>query len=147
MKFNTGFLAGLIALLLMSVSVQAQVPSLPTFLKEKQLWGEKLVVIYAPKSQHHLVQDQINALYPHLTTLKKSNIVVVQLPTALSQANKNYLQQKLHYQKDRLNVWVFDEQGTLRLSSTRPTSAEQLLRILDVDNRSYAIAKAQFFRD
>lgn len=133
--------------LYLGLTVQAQYATLPQFLKDKQVWEEKLVVIYASQDQQHLVKEQLDALYPYITTFKKEKIVVVQLPSRLSAANKNYLSQKLHYHKDRLNIWVFDEKGTLRLSSTKPTSAEHFLRVLDVETRTNAVAKAQFFRD
>ena len=122
-----------------------QEKSIPEFLKEKQVWNEKLVVIYAPAEQQHIVKEQLDVLYSAISVFKQEKIVVVQIPTALSFSNRMYLKQKLRYHEDRLNVWVIDEKGNLRLSSTKVNSADQLLRVLNIDNRPDALAKARFF--
>jgi len=123
----------------------AQEKSIPDFLKEKQVWNEKLVVIYAPADQQNVVKEQLNALYSSIPVFKKEKIVVVQIPATLSFSNRMYLKQKLRYHEDRLNVWVIDENGNLRMSSTKLNSADQFLRVLNVKTRPEALAKAQYF--
>ena len=116
----------------------AQHQDLPDFLKEKLTWQEKLVVIYAPEEQQNLIKEQLAVLYPYVDTLRREKITVVQIPMLLSASNKLYLKNKLRYQKNRLNIWVIDEKGNLRMSSTRATSAEQFMRVLDADTRARA---------
>ncbi len=136
------------ALLLAAVTASyGQEKSIPEFLKEKQVWDEKLVVIYAPALQNDMVKEQLNALRSSLSVFKKEKIVVVQIPAALSASNRLYLKQKLRYHQDRLNVWVIDERGNLRMSSTKVNSADQLLRVLHIDTRPDALAKARSFWD
>lgn len=127
-----------------SVPGHGQGKSIPSFLKEKQIWEEKLVVLYASEALQPLLKEQLNALYPYMNAFKKEKIVVVQIPPVLSGSNREYLKQKLHVQKDRLNVWVIDERGKLRMTSTKLTSPEQLLRVLNIDFRPDAVARAQF---
>jgi hypothetical protein len=125
----------------------AQRSTLPGFLKDKQVWDEKLVVVYAPKNQQHLLKEQLNILYPQITTLKKEKIVVVQIPVLLSASNRQYLQQKLRFQEDRLNIWVIDEKGNLRMSSTKLVSSNQIFKVLNIDARPNTVARAQLFPD
>ena len=139
-------LAALTAMLLSPIADSyGQVKSLPEFLQEKQIWNEKLVVIYAPAQQQYLVKEQINALHTSINRFKTENIVVVQIPTALSISDKLYLKQKLRYQQDRINIWVFDEKGNLRMSSTKVNTADQFLRVLNLETRPEAVAKARNF--
>lgn len=122
----------------------AQSQNIHKFLKEKQIWDEKLVVIYAPVELQNEVKDQLNIFQNSLTLLKKEKIVVVQIPYQLSVSNRMYLQQKLHYQKDRLNIWVIDEKGNLRMTSTKLTTVDQFLRVLDIETRPEAVARVQY---
>jgi hypothetical protein len=139
-------LSTLVALLLTTISSSyGQSKSISEFLKDKQVWNEKLVVIYAPTEQQDVVKEQINTLYSSINLFKKEKIVVVQLPVALSYPDRMYLKQKLRYQEDRLNVWVIDEKGNLRMSSTKINSADQFLRVLNIETRPNALAKAQYF--
>lgn len=150
MKKHTSTLTLLYTGLLLLVTIStglAQRSTLPKFLKEKQIWDEKLVVVYAPEDQQHLVKEQLNTLYPYVNLLKNEKIVVVQIPTNLSAANRQYLQQKLHFQKDRLNIWVIDEKGNLRMNSTKPISSNQLFQVLNIDSRPATVARAQLFWD
>lgn len=143
---STLSLTSIALILFCTVSVGfAQRPSLPQFLKDKQVWDEKLVVIYAPKDQQHLIKEQLNSLYPFINTLNNEKISVVQIPAVLSSANRQYLQQKLRYQEDRLNIWVIDEKGNLRMSSTKLLSSNQIFQVLDVDTRPNTVARAQLF--
>ena len=103
----------------------AQHQDIPDFLKEKLTWNEKLVVIYAPEEQQNQIKEQLAALYPYIETLRNEKITVVQIPTLLSASNQLYLKNKLRYQKNRMNIWVIDEKGNLRMSSTKAASAEQ----------------------
>ncbi len=134
----------LTALVLSTISVSyGQEKSIPDFLKEKQTWNERLVVIYAPVEQQHSIKEQLNVLYSSISVFKKEKIVVVQIPLTLSASNRMYLKQKLRYHEDRLNVWVIDEKGNLRMSSTKVNSADQFLRVLNIETRPDALAKAQ----
>jgi hypothetical protein len=126
-------------------SVYGQEKSIPDFLKEKQTWNEKLVVIYTPTGQEYAGKEQLNAFFSSINSFKKEKITVVQLPTSLSMSNRLYLKQKFRYHSDRLNVWVFDEKGNLRMSSTKVVLPEQVLRILTIETRPDALAKAQYF--
>ncbi|GHB77110.1 DUF4174 domain-containing protein [Persicitalea jodogahamensis] len=121
----------------------AQHQDIPDFLKEKLSWQEKLVVIYAPEDQKNILKEQIEALYPYIDTLRHEKITVVQIPMLLSANNRLYLKNKLRYQKNRMNIWVIDEKGHLRMSSTKAASAEQFLRILDSDTRPVLAGKAR----
>ncbi|GAB3164895.1 DUF4174 domain-containing protein [Telluribacter humicola] len=134
-----------IALIALGNSTMAQRASLPAFLEQKQVWNEKLIIVYAPEEQQHLVKQQLDALHPYIQTLHQEKMVVVLIPTRLSKADRTYLQHKLHYQPERFNVWVIDEKGTLRMTGTKPAQANQLLQILNIQERPNAVAKAQLF--
>ncbi len=121
----------------------AQHQDIPDFLKEKLNWQEKLVLIYAPEEQQNLIKEQLKALYPYIDTLRHEKITVVQIPMLLSANNRQYLKNKLRYQKNRMNIWVIDEKGQLRMSSTKAASAEQFLRVLDSDTRPALASKAR----
>jgi len=121
----------------------AQHQDLPDFLKEKLTWQEKLVVIYAPEEQQSQIKEQLAALLPYVETLRHEKITVVQIPLLLSQSNRLYLKNKLRYQKNRMNIWVIDEKGKLRMSTTKTASAEQFLRVLDADTRPVLAARAR----
>ncbi|TDB66897.1 hypothetical protein [Arundinibacter roseus] len=129
----------------MSTYSFGQVATLPEFLKEKQVWDEKLIVVYTPDDQPLLSKEQLNVLHPYTQVLRKEKIVLVQLPNKLSKANKLFLQQKFRYQPDRINVWVFDEKGNMRMCSTKPIQAEQVLKVLNIETRPEAVVKAKFF--
>lgn len=116
-------------------SAYAQHQDLSSFLKEKLTWQEKLVVIYAPEEQQNLVKEQLAVLSPYIEALRHEKITVVQIPALLSASNRLYLKNKLRYQKNQMNIWVIDENGNLRMSSTKAASAEQFLRVLDADIR------------
>lgn len=124
-------------------SAYAQHQDLPDFLKEKLTWQEKLVVIYAPEEQQHLIKEQLAALLPYLETLRQEKITVVRIPLLLSASSRFYLKNKLRCQKNRMNIWVIDEEGHLRMSCTKTASAEQFLRVLDVDTRPVLVASEQ----
>ncbi|WP_373512636.1 DUF4174 domain-containing protein [Persicitalea sp.] len=126
-------IALLVAFITAPASAQHQ--DIPDFLKEKLTWKEKLVVIYAPEDQKNQIKEQLAALSPYIETLRNERITVVQIPTILSANNLLYLKNKLRYQKNQMNIWVIDEKGNLRMSSTKAASAEQFLRILDADTR------------
>ena len=146
MKFSTPLSHLLAALLLVFAALPAtyaQHQNLPDFLKEKLTWQEKLVVIYAPKEQQDLMKEQLAVLYPYVDTLRHEKITVVQIPLLLSANNRLYLKNKLHYQKNRMNIWVIDEKGHLRMSSTKAASAEQFLRVLDADTRPVLASRAR----
>ncbi|WP_247234769.1 DUF4174 domain-containing protein [Telluribacter sp. SYSU D00476] len=134
-----------VALIALGNSTMAQQVSLPALLEQKQVWNEKLVIVYAPQEQQHLVKQQMDALHPYVQTLRQEKMVVVHIPTRLSKADRTYLNHKLHYQPERFNIWVIDEKGTLRMSGTKPAQASQLLRIINVQERPNAVAKAQLF--
>jgi len=121
----------------------AQHQDLPDFLKEKLTWQEKLVVIYAPEQQQSQIKEQLAALSPYVETLRNEKITVVQIPAHLSASNRLYLKNKLRYQKNRMNIWVIDEKGNLRMSTTKTASAEQFLRVLDADTRPVLAARAR----
>jgi len=121
----------------------AQHQDLPDFLKEKLTWQEKLVVIYAPEEQQSQIKEQLAALLPYVETLRHEKITVVQIPLLLSQSNRLYLKNKLRYQKNRMNIWVIDEKGNLRMSTTKTASAEQFLRVLDADTRPVLAERAR----
>lgn len=121
----------------------AQHQYLPDFLKEKLTWQEKLVVIYAPEEQQNQIKEQLAALLPYVETLRHEKITVVQIPLLLSASNRLYLKNKLRYQKNRMNIWVIDEKGNLRMSSTKAASAEQFLRALDADTRPVLASRAR----
>ncbi len=116
---------------------------LPKFLKEKQTWDEKIVVVYAPSSLQSAVKEQLNVLYQSLSILKNEKIVVVQLPVLLSASNIEFLDKKLKMQSDRLNIWVFDEKGQLRMTSTKVTPVKQILRVLDIEMRPQVVASTR----
>lgn len=121
----------------------AQHQDLPDFLKEKLTWQEKLVVIYAPEEQQSQIKEQLAALLPYVETLRHEKITVVQIPLLLSSSNRLYLKNKLRYQKNRMNIWVIDEKGNLRMSSTKAASAEQFIRVLDADTRPVLASRAR----
>lgn len=121
----------------------SQNQDLPDFLKEKLSWQEKLVVIYAPEEQQSQIKEQLAALLPYVETLRHEKITVVQIPLLLSASNRLYLKNKLRYQKNRMNIWVIDEKGHLRMSSTKAASAEQFLRVLDADTRPVLASRAR----
>ncbi|HEV7349780.1 DUF4174 domain-containing protein [Telluribacter sp.] len=127
-------------------SARAQRALLADFLEQKQTWNEKLVVVYDPEEQQDVLKQQLDALHPHIQTLRKENIVVVQIPARLSKADRTYLETKLHHQPGRFQVWVLDEHGRLRMSGTKPAEASQLLRVLSRQQRPGALARAQLFR-
>jgi hypothetical protein len=138
-------LLSLVVLFLATISsVYAQEKTIPDFLKGKQSWNEKLVVIYTPVGQEDAGKEQLNALFASINSLKKQNITVVQIPTKLSVSNWLYLKQKLRFHENRLNVWVFDEKGNLRMSSTKVILVDQVLRILDIETRPDTLAKAHY---
>ncbi len=116
---------------------------LSEFLKNKKEFGEKLVVIYAPENRQDLLNAQVELLSLNNQVLKNEKIAVVRIPVKLSPANRAYLEKNLRIQKDRLNVWVFDENGYLRMSGSKVTSLGQILRVLDIQSRPNAYAKAQ----
>ncbi|MPR36326.1 DUF4174 domain-containing protein [Salmonirosea aquatica] len=145
-SFSIRTLAGLTYLLLGTLTFSyGQQKTIPDFLREKQVWNEKLVVIYAPAEQQHRIKEQLNTLYSSLNTFKKEKIVVVQIPAALSVIDRMYLRQKLRYHEDRFNLWVIDEKGNLRMSSTKINTADQFLRVLNIETRPEALSKAQYF--
>lgn len=121
----------------------AQHQDLPDFLKEKLIWQEKLVVIYAPEEQQSQIKAQIAALLPYVETLRQEKITVVQIPLLLSASNRLYLKNKLRYQKNRMNIWVIDEKGNLRMSSTKAASMEQFLQVLGADTRPVLASRAR----
>ena len=129
----------LVAALLMAYAAlpaaYAQHQDLPDFLKEKLTWQEKLVVIYAPEEQQSQIKEQIVALSPYVETLRSAKITIVRIPAHLSASNRLYLKNKLRYQENQMNIWLIDEKGHLRMSSTKAASAEQFLRVLDADTR------------
>ncbi|GAB2770624.1 hypothetical protein GCM10027275_11630 [Rhabdobacter roseus] len=139
-------LGGLLGLLVgLSVPSWGQNNTLPSFLKEKQVWNEKLVVVYAPEDQQQLLKEQLNAWLPYTQLFHQEKIVIVSLPTRLDAASQEYLHRKLSYQPDRFHVWVIDEEGNLRLSSTKLTQVPQLLRLLDASERPPVHSRAQLF--
>ncbi len=121
----------------------SQNQNLPDFLKEKLTWQEKLVVIYAPEGQQRQIKEQLAALSPYTETLRHERITVVQIPVLLSASNRLYLKSKLRYQEDKMNIWVIDEKGHLRMSSTKAASAEQFMRVLDADTRPVLASRAR----
>ncbi len=124
-------------------AAHAQHQELSDFLKEKLTWQEKLVVIYAPEEQQNQIKKQLAELLPYVETLRQEKITVVQIPMLLSASNHLYLKNKLRYQKNRMNIWVIDEKGNLRMSSTKAASAEQFLRVLDADTRPVLASRAR----
>lgn len=121
----------------------AQHQDLSSFLKEKLTWQEKLVIIYAPEEQQNQIKEQLAALSPYTEMLRHEKITVVQIPQLLSASNRLYLKNKLRYQKNQMNIWVIDEKGNLRMSSTKAASAEQFLRVLDADTRPVLASRAR----
>lgn len=146
MKAYTPLFRLVAALLMVCVTIPAayaQHQDLPDFLKEKLTWQEKLVVIYAPEEQQNQIKEQLAALLPYVETLRHEKITVVQIPLLLSASNHLYLKNKLRYQKNRMNIWVIDEEGNLRMSITKAASAEQFIRVLDADTRPVLASRAR----
>lgn len=100
-------------------------------------------MIYAPEQQQSQIKEQLAALSPYVETLRNEKITVVQIPAHLSASNRLYLKNKLRYQKNRMNIWVIDEKGNLRMSTTKTASAEQFLRVLDADTRPVLVGRAR----
>jgi hypothetical protein len=112
------------------------------FLEQKQTLGQKLIVVYAPDNLRHLAREQYDLMYPFLNQLKDENIAVVQIPNRLSPSSVAFLEKKLHYHADRLNIWVIDERGILRMSGTKVTTVSQFFRVLNLQTRPEAIMQA-----
>ena len=125
MKNKCIFLLGTLCLLAGSTS--AQRVSLDTFLQSKLELKEKVILLYADESAKECLEEQLDELFTFEKTLKYHGFTVVKLPSKLSDYDKAYLKRRLHVQADRLNVWVFNDDGDLALTSTKGLKHQQIV--------------------
>jgi hypothetical protein len=133
-----------ISLLLSVGTLKGQSVDISDFLEKKQAFDERLIVIYAPESMQNLLREQLNLMYPEVYKFSYDKIKIVQIPSVLTVQNEYYLKKKFKVQKDRLNIWVIDEKGALRMYSTKLTPVSQFLRVLNSASRPEAVARAHF---
>jgi hypothetical protein len=130
MKNRCIFLFFLGALSFLTSPALAQRVSLDSFLRSKLELKEKVILLYADESAKEHLEEQLNELFTLEKTLKYHGFTVVKLPSKLSDFDKEYLQKRLHVQADRLNVWVFNDDGDLALASTKGLKHEQIVAFL-----------------
>ena len=128
--FITTILVGL-GLIVASTEAKAQSSSLAHFLESKYEQGEKVVLLYADKQNEELIETQLDELFTIQSLLHYHKITIVKLPSKLVESDRNYLVKNLRMQPERLNVWVFDDSGSVRFASTKKVSGRQVLATLD----------------